>query len=121
MLEQTAIDYLTSTPDIDLHLLEKAKVEDLKTYEVLPEIGFDDSLHSMFYFEECFKKNLINAKELIYILNSINKSASSKIGNLNYYYKINDKTSSNRILKELEKFNFPFLKELQEYCPSYPY
>lgn len=53
LLKNAAEYYLTSSPEIEIELLEDAKMNDLKTYDVLPEIGIDDNLYAMFLFEEC--------------------------------------------------------------------
>jgi len=121
-LKNAAEYYLVSTPRRDVKLLEDAKANDLKTYEVLPEIGIDDTLHAMFYFEEYFKKDKITANELISILKTIDEDTSSKIGQFHYYtFKQQNLEEVGTLYKELSMIGIPFLDEFKNYRPVYPY
>jgi hypothetical protein len=121
-LKNAAVQYLTSSPEKDIELLETAKIKDLKTYDILPEIGLEVTLHSMFYFEEYFKKGKIKAKELIDILKSIDENTSVKIGHLHYYATHGQITSeAENIFNELKAKRIPYLVELRNYRPVYPY
>lgn len=121
-LKNAATYYLISSPEKEIELLEEAKINDLRTYEVLPEIGVENRLHSRFYFEEYFKKGIIDAKELINILKSIDEDTASQMGLLNYY-KINGENpaEAEEIYKELKEKHIPYLEEFILYKPVYPY
>lgn len=121
-LKNAAEYYLTSSPEKNIELLEDAKTSDLKTYDVFPEIGIEDNLHAMFYFEEFFKKGKIDANELIHILKSIDEKTSAKIGLL-HYYSVNKQNhlEAEKIFNELKKRRIPYLEEIRNYKPVYPY
>lgn len=121
-LQMEAQDYLTSSLERDTDLLEDAKTNDLKTYDILPEIGIEDTFLAMFYFEEYFKKGKMNAKELVTILKSIDDETSVKIGHL-HYYTVNGQNiaDAEKIFNELNEKRIPYLAELRDYRPVYPY
>jgi|GEM_PF-5493248 len=121
-LKNAAEYYLTSSPKKNIDILENAKINDLKTYDVFPEIGIEDSLHVMFYFEEFFKKGKIDATELIHILKSIDAKTSTKIGLL-HYYSVNKQNllDAEKIFNELKEKRIPYLEDIKNYRPVYPY
>lgn len=121
-LKNEAELYLTSYPKKEVDLLENAKINDLRTYDVLPEIGIEDTLHAMFYFEEYFKKGKIDANELINILKSIDESTSIKFGHLHYYtVKEKNLLKAEKIYNELKERQIPYIEEFRKYRPVYPY
>ena len=121
-LTSAAEKYLSSSPRKDIDLLEDAKEHDLKTYEVLPELGIDDTLPAMFYLEECFKTGKINGEELIRILKSLDSTSVSEIGHMHYDAVRGQNTLEvERLFKILKEKQIPFLEELRNYIPVYPY
>ena len=121
-LKKSAEDYLLSFPDSDVYLLEHARENNLKTYDVLPEIGIDDTLYSMFYFEEIYKKGKVTTEKLIKDLPSITKEKSTKLGKLNYFIKNKeDPKKIELIYTELTKMKIPYLEEYKIFTPVYPY
>ena len=121
-LEVAAKAYFMSSPMPDIRLLEYAKETNLRTYDVLPEIGIKDSLVAIFYFEEYFKKGKIEASELIQILSSFNQDTLQKMGRLNYYTANNENPSkTEKLFNELKKKQIPFLEEYITFYPSLPY
>ena len=121
-IKKNTEQYLASSPQSPIKLLENAKINDQKTYDILPELGFEDTIVSMFYFEECYKKGLMDAQELINILTLINPVISKKMNNFRAYTKENNyKEESLKIFKELKKKQIPFINEFANYNPSYPY
>lgn len=121
-LKKAAEYYLTSSPTKHFDLLEDAKINDLKTYDVLPELGIEDNLYAMFIFEEYFKKGEIGAKELINILSSIDAETSIKIGYL-YFYTVDEPNleKATNIQTELSERKINYLTEYLKFRPVYPY
>jgi hypothetical protein len=76
----------------------------------------------MFYFEEYFKKDKINADEFIDILKNIDKETSNKIGCF-YFCSVNKKEplEVERLFVELTEKQIPYLEEFKNYRPVYPY
>ena len=121
-LTRAAEEWLTSSPTQNIILLEKAKSEDLRTYEVSPEAGIDDNYYMIFYFEEYFKKGIISAQELLDILKSIDEETSVQIGHLNYYTVTKPNLDeAGLIYNELSKKQIPYLEELKNWRLTYPY
>ena len=121
-LTSAAEKYLSSSPRKDIDLLEDAKKYDLKTYEVLPELGIEPDLAGMFYLEECFKIGKINAEELLRILKSLDSTTISEIGHLHYdAVREQNPKEVERLFKILQEKQIPFLEELRNYKPVYPY
>jgi len=121
-LEKAAEEWLKSSPQQSIKLLEEAKKADLKTYEVSPEAGIDDNYSTIFYFEEYFKKGVITAQELLNILKSIDEETSVKIGHLNYY-KVTEPNfaEAELIYNKLSEKKIPYLEELKNWRLVYPY
>jgi hypothetical protein len=121
-LKDKAKSYLYSSPKSDIELLEAAKKEDLKTYQVLPEMGIEDTLYAMFYLEEYFKKGKIDAQELITILKNIDEKTSIKMAYLRNYYTDEERDKKfEKALNELEIKGIPYLVDYINYKPKYPY
>jgi hypothetical protein len=121
-LTNAAEEWLISSPQLSIELLEKAKKADLRSYEVLPEIGIGDGYHTIFYYEEYFKKGIISAQELLDILQSIDEETTVKIWNLNYYNQ--NKTNmveAKLIFNELSEKQIPYLEKLKIWALEYPY
>jgi len=121
-LNRVATEVLLSSPRTNVELLEEAKIKNLKSFDILPEIGFDDTLHTIFYFEEYFKKGIITAQELIDILRSINKETSVQIGQFKYYTNLKPELDKAELLyNQLSEKKIPYLEELKNWRLEYPY
>lgn len=121
-LSQAAEDWLISSPRLSIELLEEAKRADLSTYEVLPEIGIHEVYHTRFYFDEYFKKGTITAQGLIDILKSIDEETAVKIEKMQDYQTTGTNLpEANLIFDELFEKKIPYLEELKNWRPVYPY
>lgn len=121
-LQESAIKYLNSTPEGNITLLENAKLNNLTTYDILPEIGIEDGLYAMFIYEEVFKKDKENAKNTISIIQNTEEETLSKLGYFHYYLSRNENiTKTNKIFKDLSNKGVKYLKEFSEFRPTYPY
>lgn len=122
-LSDAAMDFLNSSPINEIDLLEEAKKEDLRTYEIHPDLGIDDSLYSIFIYEKKFKKCKINARDTINILRSIKSKTGTQLGYL--HYSINHEETPQDEIKEIEEElscqNIPYLKEFINFKIKYPY
>ena len=121
-LKNLAAEYLLSSLKKDIDLLKDAKLNDLKTYEVLPEIGFEDNLCALFYFEEYFKKDKITEENLITILKNIDEETSTKMGQLHFNITREvDSSQAEKLFSELNEKQVPYLKEFTNFRPVFPY
>ena len=121
-LSAVAKEFLLSSPKSEIEILRAAKLEDLKTYDVLPEIGIEDCIYTMFVFEEIFKKNRCSEKRFISILKEIDETTYHELGRIHYniFNRISDQETYSLINKANIK-QVKYLKEFIEYTPVYPY
>ena len=121
-LSDAAAQYLVTSAVTDKNLLLNAKARNLKSYEVLPELGIKDFLHSMFYYEEYFKKDKMEAEELIELLRKIDDETAMMLKELNSDFVDELICDETRILhEELSEKQIPYLAEFVMYTPAYPY
>ena len=122
ILSKTANKYLSSSPTSEIDILRAAKLKNLKTYEVLPEVGIDDSIYAMFLFEEVFKKNRCSEIQLISILKAVDEDKSKDLGHIHYnkFNRISD-SKTDLLLNRINIKQVKYLQEFIEYAPTYPY
>ena len=116
LLTKLAIAHLKSTPENKITLLENAKIEGLKSYEILPELGINvEHGYATFIYEEYFMKGKENAEGIISILENIDKETWEKIYKMCSYL-----SEAKEIIKDLSQ-KMKYIKEYNEYEPTFPY
>ena len=114
--------YLSAKPQPDIEVLEAGKLFNFGSYQVLPEVGIKDTYYGMFFYEECFKKDKINALELITILKTIDDTDTFNTDYLHWYLRLDENIKRTiAVIDKLENKGIKYLEVLADYKPIYPF
>ena len=122
LLTEEANKFLLSSPPREIDILRSAKLNGLKTYDVLPEIGIEDGIYAMFVFEEIFKKDGCSENQFISTLKEIDETTYQELGRI-HYNTLNGISAqeTNFLTNKVTIKQVKYLKEFIKYTPVYPY